>query len=68
LKEYKDKIKESKMRIYVRRAGPNWQTGLKLIREVGQQLEVPIEVFGPEATMTTIVPMAVDYVKSASTN
>lgn len=64
LKEYKDKIKEAKMKIFVRRAGPNYQTGLKLMRELGKELSIPIEVFGPEVTMTSIVPHAVEYIKS----
>lgn len=52
------------MKIFVRRAGPNYQTGLKLMRELGKELSIPIEVFGPEVTMTSIVPHAVEYIKS----
>jgi ATP citrate (pro-S)-lyase len=63
LKEYKEKLKKAKMRIYVRRGGPNYQTGLRLMRELGDELGVPIEVFGPDASMTKIVPMAIDYIK-----
>jgi len=62
LKEYKDKIKASNMKIFVRRAGPNYQTGLKLMRELGKELDIPIEVYGPEVTMTSIVPLAVAHV------
>jgi ATP citrate (pro-S)-lyase len=65
LKEYKHKLKEAKMRIYVRRGGPNYQTGLKLMKDLEGDLGVPIEVFGPETSMTKIVPMAIDYIKSA---
>ncbi len=58
LKEYKQKLIDNKVRIYVRRGGPNYQEGLKNMKELGKTLGVPIEVFGPEAHMTSIVPMA----------
>lgn len=51
------------MRIFVRRAGPNYQLGLKMMRELGERLGVPIEVYGPEIPMTTIIPKAVAYLK-----
>lgn len=63
LKEYKEHLQKSNTRIYVRRGGPNYQTGLKLMRELGKELGVPIEVYGPETSMTKIVPLAIDYVK-----
>jgi ATP citrate (pro-S)-lyase len=63
LRDYKEKIKKADMRVYVRRGGPNYQTGLKMMKELGKELGVPIEVFGPETNMTKIVPMAMDYVK-----
>ena len=64
LQEYKEKLKAAHMRIYVRRAGPNYQLGLKMMRELGQKLEVPIEVYGPEIPMTSIIPKAIEYVVS----
>ena len=63
LEEYKEKLKAAKMRIFVRRAGPNYQLGLKMMRELGERLGVPIEVYGPEIPMTTIIPKAVAYLK-----
>jgi len=59
LKEYKEKLRKAKVSIFVRRGGPNYQTGLKLMRELGSELGVPIEVYGPETHMTAIVPMAI---------
>lgn len=32
------------MNIYVRRGGPNYQTGLAKMRSLGEELGVPIEV------------------------
>jgi len=58
LKEYKEKLKENKVKIYVRRGGPNYKEGLRIMRELGDQLGVPIEVYGPETHMTKIVSMA----------
>ncbi len=42
----------------MRRGGPNYEQGLRLMRELGQRLGVPIEVYGPETHMTRIVPLA----------
>lgn len=58
LKEYKEKLRENKVKIYVRRGGPNYKEGLRIMRELGEQLGVPIEVYGPETHMTKIVSMA----------
>jgi len=57
LEEYRQKLIANKVEIYVRRGGPNYQEGLKNMKELGKTLGVPIEVFGPEAHMTSIVPM-----------
>lgn len=66
LKEFKLKLQEANMRIYVRRAGPNYKAGLELMRSVGKELGVPVEVFGPEIAMTNIIPMAIQYIKDST--
>ncbi len=58
LKEYRDKLVENKVKIYVRRGGPNYQEGLSQMRALAEKLSVPIEVYGPETHMTRIVSMA----------
>ncbi|CAH0387530.1 unnamed protein product [Bemisia tabaci] len=58
LTEFQSKLIEHNISIYVRRAGPNYQEGLRIIREVGQTLGIPLFVFGPETHMTAIVGMA----------
>lgn len=58
LREYKDKLQENHVHIYVRRGGPNYQEGLALMRKLGLELGVPIDVYGPETHMTRIVSMA----------
>ena len=58
LKEYKTPLANHKVRIYVRRGGPNYQEGLKAMRLLGESLGVPIKVYGPETHITEIVPLA----------
>lgn len=60
LTDYQEQLREHNVRIYVRRGGPNYQEGLRLMRELGEKIGVPIEVYGPELHMTQIVPMALD--------
>ncbi len=63
IKECKDKMKKAGIRIYVRRGGPNYQAGLKMMRDLGQETGISIEAYGPETHMTKIVPIAMEYVK-----
>jgi ATP citrate (pro-S)-lyase len=58
LQEYKAPLINHRVRIYVRRGGPNYQEGLKAIRLLGESLGVPIKVYGPETHITHIVPLA----------
>jgi succinyl-CoA synthetase beta subunit len=58
LREYKQKLRDANVRIYVRRGGPNYQEGLRMMRELGKELAVPIKVYGPEMHMTRIVNLA----------
>jgi ATP-citrate lyase beta-subunit len=60
LEEYQEKLQKAKVKIYVRRGGPNYELGLKLMRDLGMKLGVPIEVYGPETHMTRIVPLALE--------
>ncbi len=58
LEDYRDKLAETPVKIYVRRGGPNYQQGLNQMKQLGQNLGLPIKVFGPETHMTEIVRMA----------
>ena len=58
LTEYQHKLLENNVNIYVRRGGPNYQEGLRAMREVGVKLGLKMYVFGPETHMTAIVGMA----------
>ncbi|XP_028108045.1 ATP-citrate synthase alpha chain protein 3-like [Camellia sinensis] len=44
LREKESKLKAARMHIYVRRGGPNYQTGLAKMRALGEELGVPLEV------------------------
>ncbi|XP_048594219.1 ATP-citrate synthase alpha chain protein 1 isoform X3 [Brassica napus] len=66
LKEKEAKLKAARMHIYVRRGGPNYQKGLAKMRSLGGEIGVPIEVYGPEATMTGICKEAIQYITAAA--
>ena len=44
INQFKDRLREFNVKIYVRRGGPNYQQGLKMMRECGTECGVPIEV------------------------
>ncbi|XP_074040588.1 ATP-citrate synthase-like isoform X2 [Leptinotarsa decemlineata] len=58
LVQFRERLIEHKVSIFVRRAGPNYQEGLRRMREVGQTLGISLYVFGPETHMTAICGMA----------
>jgi len=55
---YAEKMKAVDLKIYVRRGGPNYEKGLKDIKEAADRLGLYIEVYGPETHVTDIVRMA----------
>ena len=55
MQELAEKMKEVDVRVFVRRAGPNYKEGLIKLKAAGQRLGIPIEVHGPETHMTQIV-------------
>ncbi len=55
---YAEKMKKHNVKIYVRRGGPNYEKGLKDIKEAADRLGLYIEVYGPETHVTDIVRMA----------
>ncbi|XP_065324928.1 ATP-citrate synthase-like isoform X2 [Gordionus sp. m RMFG-2023] len=59
LTEFHSDLCKVSAKIYVRRAGPNYQEGLRIMKNLGKTLKgVPIYVYGPETHMTAIVGMA----------
>ena len=59
LHEFKDKLIENDIKIYVRRGGPNYEQGLKMIEQAGRDIGVSIDVYGPETHMTEVVRLAI---------
>jgi ATP citrate (pro-S)-lyase len=58
LREVAPQLIEHNAQIWVRRAGPNYQEGLKNIKSVGQELKLNMHVYGPEMHVSGIVPLA----------
>ncbi len=58
--KYAQKMKDVGIKIYVRRGGPNYEKGLKDIKEAADRLGLWIDVYGPETHVTDIVRMAVE--------
>uniref|UniRef100_A0A8C2PN47 ATP-citrate synthase n=1 Tax=Cyprinus carpio TaxID=7962 RepID=A0A8C2PN47_CYPCA len=61
IKDYQNPLKEHEVTIFVRRGGPNYQEGLRVMGEVGKTTGIPIHVFGTETHMTAIVGMALGH-------
>ncbi|KAJ2939904.1 hypothetical protein O0L34_g6610 [Tuta absoluta] len=61
IETYKDALIQYNITIFVRRGGPNYQEGLRHMREVGHRLRIPLYVFGPESNMTAIVGLALGH-------
>ncbi|KAK8193515.1 hypothetical protein HDK77DRAFT_194724 [Phyllosticta capitalensis] len=58
LREVAPLLNEHKVQIWVRRAGPNYQEGLKNIKAVSVELGLDMHVYGPEMHVSGIVPLA----------
>lgn len=58
-----DKLKKANVKIYVRRGGPNEKQGLELMKQVGKETGVPIEVYDRYTHMTRVV----ELIKKAET-
>ncbi|KAF6092042.1 ATP citrate lyase [Phyllostomus discolor] len=61
IRDYQSPLKEHEVTIFVRRGGPNYQEGLRVMGEVGKTTGIPIHVFGTETHMTAIVGMALGH-------
>lgn len=56
-----DKLKKANVKIFVRRGGPNEKQGLELMKQVGEETGIPIEVYDRYTHMTRVV----DLIKKA---
>ncbi len=60
MEKWADKLKEHNTKIYVRRGGPNYEKGLKDIKDAADRLGLYSEVYGPTTHVTDIVRMALE--------
>jgi len=60
LREVAPLLVEHKVSIWVRRAGPNYQEGLRNIKAVGGELGLSMHVYGPDMHVSGIVPLALN--------
>ncbi|EJT71837.1 ATP-citrate synthase subunit 2 [Gaeumannomyces tritici R3-111a-1] len=58
LREYAKALNEHNVSIWVRRAGPNYQEGLRNLKAATQELGLNAKIFGPEMHVSGIVPLA----------
>ena len=58
LQDFRELLVRHSISVFVRRGGPNYQEGLRVMKEVGGSLGIPVHVFGPETHMTAVVAMA----------
>lgn len=63
LTDFHGKLQMAKVKVFVRRGGPNYKAGLQLMRDLGNNLDIPIEVYGPDTNMTHIVSLGIRWIK-----
>jgi ATP citrate (pro-S)-lyase len=63
IRSFQDDLKQHHVTIWVRRAGPNYQQGLKMMRECALKTGLDIHIYGPETHVTAIVPLALGLAK-----
>merc|ERR1719414_2302148 len=56
-------IKEHKITIMIRRAGPNYLEGLRKVKAVSDKLGLGIKIYGPETHITAVIPMALGIIE-----
>lgn len=61
--DFHGKLQVAKVKVFVRRGGPNYKAGLQLMRDLGNKLDIPIEVYGPETNMTHIVALGIRWIE-----
>lgn len=63
LTDFHGKLQMAKVKVLVRRGGPNYRAGLQLMRDLGKTLDIPIEVYGPDIDMTHIVGLGIRWIE-----
>jgi ATP citrate (pro-S)-lyase len=63
IRSFQDDLKQHHVKIWVRRAGPNYQQGLRMMRECALETGLDIHIYGPETHVTAVVPLALGLAK-----
>jgi ATP citrate (pro-S)-lyase len=58
LDQFAADIKEHNIKIWIRRAGPNYLEGLRKVKAASDKLGLGCHVYGPETHITAVIPMA----------
>lgn len=58
MRQFREELIETKVSFWVRRAGPNYQEGLKNMRLTSEELGIKTHLYGPETHITAVVPLA----------
>ncbi|CAE8600624.1 unnamed protein product [Polarella glacialis] len=62
LQHYAAEIKEHKIKICIRRAGPNYLEGLRKVKAASDKLGLGLKVYGPETHITAVIPMCLGLI------
>lgn len=63
LREYQEKLRAGKVSIFVRRGGPNYERGLKLMEQAGKEMNIPMQVQGPDTPMVEVVGKGMEKIE-----
>jgi len=63
IKSSVEKLKKANVKILVRRGGPNEKQGLELMRQVGEETGIPIDIFDRKSSMTRPVARMVEKMR-----
>ena len=66
LREFEDKLKACNYRVFFRRGGPNYLKALDMMREWSQESGVPTVVYGPDKSMTRVVPLVGEWINNGN--
>ncbi len=66
IKNSVDKLKKANVKIYVRRGGPNEKQGLELMKQVGEETGIPMEIYDRYYSMTRPVARMKEKMESES--
>jgi len=60
IEKHHKQFNQQKIRIFVRRGGPNYKRGLEFMKSMAEKYNIEITVHGPEMYMTEVVRLALE--------